>query len=245
MWNVIQIKQHKEVSKRLLKIKDRAFEYIKNKKEVSELEVLDFLYVKLKEFNLKTASQSLIVAFAKNSANPHYSPSKKSNRKLKNGDIIMLDIWARLNQKGAPFADITWMAFRGKKIPQEIEKVFGIVINARNAGINTIKKNLKKKKIISGSKVDKVVRDFIHQNGYGEKFIHGTGHSLGFFSPHGNRNRLRPNSHSSLYKNVAYTIEPGIYLKEKFGVRSEMDFYITDKFKLFLTTDLQKEIIKV
>ncbi|KKQ13492.1 MAG: Peptidase M24 [Candidatus Moranbacteria bacterium GW2011_GWF2_36_839] len=164
---------------------------------------------------------------------------------MKNGNIIMLDIWAKLNQKGAPFADITWMAFRGKKIPQEIEKVFEIVINARNAGIKKIKNNLRKKKIILGSEVDNAVRDFIHRNGYGEKFIHGTGHLLGFFSPHGNRNRLRPNSHSSLHKNVAYTIEPGIYLKGKFGIRSEIDFYITDNFKLVLTTDLQKEIIKL
>jgi Xaa-Pro dipeptidase len=245
MWNAIQIKQHKEASKRLLKIKNQTFEFIKNKKEVSELEVVDFLYVKLKEFNLKTNSQSLIIAFAKNSANPHYSPTKKSNRKIKNGDIIMLDIWARLNQKGAPFADITWMAFRGAKIPKEIEKVFEIIINARDMGIKIIKNNLQKNRIILGSEVDKAVRDFIHQNGYGEKFIHGTGHSLGFFSPHGNRNRLRSNSHLSLHKNVAYTIEPGIYLKEKFGVRSEIDFYITDNFKLVLTTDLQKEIIRL
>lgn len=68
---------------------------------------------------------------------------------------------------------------------------------------------------------------------------------MAFSSPHGNKNRLKPNSHLSLHKNVAYTIEPGIYLKEKFGIRSEIDFYITDKFKLVLTTDLQKKIIKL
>lgn len=68
---------------------------------------------------------------------------------------------------------------------------------------------------------------------------------MAFSSPHGNKNRLRPNSHSKLHMNVAYTIEPGIYLKEKFGVRSEIDFYITDEFKLVLTTDLQKKIIEV
>ncbi|HRY82670.1 MAG TPA: M24 family metallopeptidase [Candidatus Moranbacteria bacterium] len=246
MWTNIQIRQHKEAAKRLLKIKDQTFDFIgKNKRNISELEVQNFLYQKFKEYNLKTDNHPLIIAFGENSANPHYSPTEKTNKKLKTGDIIKLDIWARLSQKGAPFSDITWMAFRGNIIPKEIRRVFNTVIKARDIGIEIIKNNLKKKKIISGHEIDKAVREFVHKSGYSGKFIHGTGHSLGFYSPHGNQNRLRPNSHSYLYKNIAYTIEPGIYLDGKFGVRSEIDFYINNKFKFILTTKLQKEIIKL
>jgi Xaa-Pro aminopeptidase len=245
MWTPEQIKYHKEAAKRLLEIKDLAFEHIRRNKNISELELQIFILEKFKEYDLKMADQPQIVAFGANSAMPHYHPTEKSNRILKRGDVIKIDIWAKVNRKGAPFADITWMGFGGRRPSQKINKIFNIVIAARNKGIKFIKSKLRKKEVPLGKEVDRIVRDYIHQRDYGDKFIHGTGHSLGLYGPHGNKSRLRKSGHRALHKNVAYTIEPGIYLSGQFGIRSEIDFYITDNYKFILTTNLQKKIIEV
>lgn len=250
MWTKVQIINHQEAARRLKKIVDLSFDYIRqNKKDVTEKNIQAFIYEKIKEYDLVIDKTPVIVAFGKNSADPHYHPTAKLNRKLKFGDIIMIDVWARINKKGAPFADITWMGFYGKDVFQKIRKVFDIVIGARDEGIKFIKKELKNKsasqKIPLGKEIDKAVRDYIHVHGYGDKFIHGTGHSLGLHGPHGSLRKIRINAHKPLHKNVAYTIEPGIYLEGEFGMRSEVDFYITADFKFILTTDLQKKIILI
>lgn len=246
MWTSEQIKNHQEAAKRLKKITDLAFDYIgQNKKGITEKDVQLFIYEKIKKYNLVIDKTPVIVAFGKSSADPHYHPTEKNNKKLKTSDVIMIDVWARLNKKDAPFADITWMGFCGKNIPQKVNKIFDIVIGARDAGIKFIKKELKNKKTPSGKEVDGIVRDHIHHRGYGDKFIHGTGHSLGFRGPHGNRSRINRKGRKILPKNVAYTIEPGIYLNGKFGVRSEIDFYIDDNCRFILTTLAQKKIVKI
>lgn len=246
MWTKNQIKNHQEAAKRLKKIIDLSFAYIRlNKKSITEKEVQVFIYEKIKELDLFIDKTPVIVAFGSSSSDPHYNPDGKSNRKLRSGDIIMIDLWGRLNKIGAPFADITWMGYCGRKMPKEMEKVFNIVLKSRDEGIRFIKNELKKGEMPIGKEIDKIVRDYIHQNGYGDKFIHGTGHSLGFHGPHGNMRLLRKNAHRPLHKNVAYTIEPGIYLEDKFGIRSEMDFYISNNYKFVATTVIQRKIFSI
>ena len=245
MWGKEQIKHHKEATKRLLKIKDLSFEHVRKNEGISELELQIFILEKFKEYNMQTADQPQIVAFGANSAIPHYYPTEKSNKILKKGDVIKLDIWAKLDKKDAPFADITWVGFYGEHLSQKVNKIFNVVVEARDKGIGFIKTKLEKKEVPLGKEVDRVVRDYIHLCGFGDKFIHGTGHSLGLHGPHGNKSRIRKNGHKHLRMNEAYTIEPGVYLKGEFGIRSEIDFYIDEKYKLVLTTDLQRKIIKV
>lgn len=246
MWTNEQIKNHKEAAKRLKKIVDLAFLTIRENKNILEKEVQDFVYQKIKELRMVTDKiNPQIVAFGLSSAMPHYHPTEKSNKKIKRGDIVKIDVWARLKKKGAPFADITWMGYCGGNVPKNVQKIFDIVIGAREEGVRFIKKELKKKNIPLGKEVDKVVRDYIHKHGFGEKFIHGTGHSLGLHGPHGSLRKIRQNAHKPLHKNVAYTIEPGIYLEGKFGIRSEIDFFINDKLEIVITTALQKKIIRI
>lgn len=244
MWTKEHIADHREAAKRLLKIKDQIFAYIEKNKNITELEAQVFLYEKFKEAELKTDKTPLIVAFSSSSADPHYHPSSLRNRMIRNGSI-MIDIWGRLNKKNAPFADITWMGYRGESVPQKMQKIFDIVIGARDEGIKFIKKKLKKGEMPLGKEVDKAVRDHINGRGYGEKFIHGTGHSLGFLGPHGNKSRISRKGQKHLRFGTAYTIEPGIYLPNQFGVRSEIDFYVDNNFRLIITTEVQKKIIKI
>ena len=134
------------------------------------------------------------------------------------------------------------MAYKGSKVPEEIMKVFQIITSARDKGVSFIQDKLKEKIIPSGNEIDNVVRNFIHESGFEGKFLHSTGHSLGFSSCHGRNRHIKHSNKRPLLKNLGYTIEPGIYLKDEFGIRSEIDFYIDDNFNLIITTPVQKEM---
>lgn len=155
--------------------------------------------------------------------------------------MVLIDIWARLKQ-GGPYADITWMAYYGKPTKKELE-IFNIVIKARNKALSHLKKEVSKGKTPTGAKINQIAKDTIDSYGYLKNFDHFTGHSLGTFSPHGNKAGLRPSNNKKLI-NMGYTIEPGIYLKNKFGARSEINVYLQNK-KVILTTPLQKKLVMI
>lgn len=242
MWTKEQVRKHQEAARRLLEIKDLVFAYLKKHQSLNERQLHQFILKRYKEFGLVTDEDLAIVAFGQNTANVHYFPGKNSQR-LKKNSLIMLDLWARLDKPRAPFADITWMAYCGKRIPAKIERVFTVVKQARDQGLKRIERELAKKKLPRGSTLDKTARDFIARRGLGKRFLHSTGHCLGFNTPHGDGGGLTKHNKHPLLKNLGYTLEPGVYLKNKFGVRSEIDFYINDKMKLIITTDVQDKII--
>jgi len=226
----------------LNKIIGEVSKYIKNNPETTDVAVRQFIKQRYKVYNLISDKQSSIVAFDRDTANVHFYA--ETPRKLKSSDLIMVDIWGRLAIKGAPFADITWMLYYGEKPSAEYTAAFKIVVEARGKAVAYIKKNLVKHIVPTGKETDSVVRNYLAHHGHEEKFLHGTGHSLGLTNPHGNRARINRKGRSSLPLNVGYTIEPGIYFKN-FGIRSEIDFYIDNNYKFIMTTKLQKKIIKI
>jgi len=242
-WTKQQIENHKKAARLVTKIKDETFLCIKNNKNISEFEVQEFVRGRFKNYSMKTDAWRPIISFRENTAHVHYYASEKKAKKLKPESLVLVDIWARLNKKGAPFADITWMGYYGKKIPSDIANKFSIVINARNKALNYVKGIVKKKMIPTGREIDSVARDHIDGTGFGKYFPHGTGHSLGFINDHGRGVNLNQKGRGKLSKMIGYTIEPGIYIKNKVGFRSEIDFYIDEKYKLFITTKMQKEIV--
>ena len=244
MWNNEQIKKHIETAELLDKIKNETFEYISLHKNTSEKDIQEFILKKFKENNIKSDKDPPIVAFNENSAIPHYFPSGKS-KLLKKNSWILIDLWAKLKNSKSPFADITWVAYYGDKIPKRIQKIFNIVIKARDSALDYIKKELEKGKMPIGKEVDKITRGIISNEGFNGKFVHGTGHSIGFTSPHGNRSNLNKKGRKHMSINLGYTIEPGIYIKNEFGIRSEIDFYINKKKKLIITTNTQNRIILI
>lgn len=245
MWSKIQIKNHQEAAKRLLLVKDAVFDFLGRNPSATEFQTYQFILKKYRECELVTDLGLAIVAFGKNTANVHYFPKRKNSPRLKKNSLIMLDIWARLDRLNAPFADITWMAYCGERIPAKVKRVFTIVKQARDRGLKYIEQELKKKRLPLGSKLDQAARGHIARAGLGAHFLHNTGHCLGFYSPHGDGGGLTKLNRFPLAKNLGYTIEPGIYLKGNFGVRSEIDFYINDKFELVVTTEVQQAIILI
>jgi len=241
-WTKQEINDHITACKILDRIKDSAFNYISKNPGISEYEVQRFILNEYKKNNLKS-TLSPIVAFNASSASPHYFPKKKS-LKLENDMLILIDIWARSNGVKKPFSDITWMGYKGK-MSDEMIKVSDIVFLARDRCVEHLRKKLSEKNIPTGYELDAIARKVIADHGYGKNFIHGTGHSIGFVSPHGTYGRIRKSNKQKLLLNMGYTIEPGIYLKGKFGVRSEIDFYITSDYKLVITTPVQKRLIRI
>jgi Xaa-Pro aminopeptidase len=245
MWSKKQIEDHRTAARSLVKIKDLTFEYIRKNDDVTEYDVQQFIIKKFDEFGIHSDKYPPIVSFGTDTSIPEFYP-KKDSKRLEKGNLIMIDLWAKLNNKDAPFADITWLAYQGKKIPTKIQKVFNTAITARDDALEYIRKELHDGNIPTGIDVDKIVRDVIIDAGFEKNILHETGHSIGIIEDHGPKpDWIYWENFSRLNKNLAYTIEPGIYLKDEFGVRVEMDFYISDGNKLIITTELQKKIIIV
>ncbi len=244
-WNEKMKENHKRAAKLLEEIKDRAFDYIRNHGECDECEVQEFIVEEFKKNGLISDKDPPIVAFHGNTGEVHYFAKKEDSKKLGKEGLILIDIWAKLPGENGVYADITWMEYKGKEIPEEINRAFGLVIKARDECLRFIKDELKKGKIPSGNEADKIVRNLFEKEGVLENFKHSTGHSLGEevhgIYPYLNTRSLIPN----LLENMGYTIEPGLYFEKDFGVRSEMNFYINEKMELVLTTELQKEIVRI
>jgi Xaa-Pro aminopeptidase len=261
MWTKKQIEQHKRAAFLLDKIKNEAFIFIAERihpstrsggKEVTEWQVHEFILGQYKKHGLVTAGNKTIVAFGRNTRHIHYYPEKTRTSHLATGSLVMLDIWARLRERGAPYADITWMAYAGRKAPPEIQMIFDIVIEARDRCLEFIQAHSKWNILPTGKEADSIARNVIMKAGFEKTFRHSTGHGLGLVSPHWRGRNLSQRNKYALLPQVGYTIEPGIYLKDEqvrrrtgFGCRSEMNFYIGEKGNLAATTPLQRKIVLI
>lgn len=243
MWSKEQIEQHKQAADLLYKIVLQTVSFLKRNSNSTEYETKLYIRKLMKDKGLATDKTSPIVAFRENTSFVHYFPEPDAAKKLTPNSLILFDLWASLKDKSAPYADITWMLYFGKKAPKAMEKYFKLVTDSRDEAIKYIKRSLKKRIIPIGKDIDLQVRKFLHQHGQADKFLHGTGHSLGFTYAHGQKTRISPKGKQSLPLNVGYTIEPGIYFKDQFGFRSEIDFYIDENLNFKLTTKVQNKII--
>jgi Xaa-Pro dipeptidase len=192
--------------------------------------------------NLLTADPP-IVAVNANSGNPHYEPGAEHSAPINEGDFLLLDVWGKKNIPGAVYYDITWTGFVGKAASDRQRKIFEIVRDARDRGVKKVQDAVGSGKAICGWEVDRVVRDHISQAGFGEQFIHRTGHSIGtdIHANGANMDDLETHDERQILSNSCFSIEPGIYLPE-FGVRSEVDVLVTPK-GAEVTGKIQREIV--
>ena len=184
-----------------------------------------------------------IVAVNANASNPHYAPSAEHNSPIREGDLVLLDVWAKLNQPGAIYYDITWMGFVGKSPSDKHREIFDLVRRARDAGVETVKSAIAAGKKIAGWEVDKATRDVIDNAGYGKYFIHRTGHSIAT-EVHGNganMDNLEIHDERQILPNTCFSVEPGIYLPG-FGVRSEVNVMVR-KGAADVTGKVQRELV--
>ncbi len=168
-----------------------------------------------------------IVGFQENAANPHYEPRAGSDRRLAVGDVLLLDLWAG-PAKGSVFADQTWMAFAGRTPPPEVVKVWTTVRDARDAAVARLREAWSAGRAVTGADLDDAARGVISQAGYGEYFLHRTGHSidrdLHGSGPHLDNFETRDTR--TLLAGIGFSVEPGVYLPGRFGVRSEINVFL-------------------
>jgi Xaa-Pro aminopeptidase len=241
-WTDKQVSQHKTAADLLCKIMDRAFDFIRQNQNVTEYEVQQFIRSKYKQYDMVEDVDPPIVAFRENTSFVHYFPTEKTAKKLMDNTLIMIDIWARLNEPNAPFADITWMAWHGDKVPADIQEGFDTILKSRDVGMDFIREKLAAGQVISNKELGKATEDITLASDIQDLVPHAYGHSLGTISCHGNLGVIHGKSTTDLIKQVGYTMEPGIYVEGKYGFRSEVDFLVTENGKLDITTKVQTEL---
>lgn len=186
-----------------------------------------------------------IVAVNGNSGNPHYEPRADRSTPIREGDFVLLDVWAKQDRSDAVYYDITWTGFVGKAPSERMKQVFTLVRDARDAGVKKVQDAISTGKSIAGWEVDRAVRDHIEKGGFGKYFIHRTGHSIGteVHANGANMDDLEIHDERRILPNSCFSIEPGVYLPE-FGVRSEVDMMVRPR-GAEVTGKIQKEIVVI
>jgi Xaa-Pro dipeptidase len=250
-WNDEQLNDNLGSATHLHQIVDETFGFIRrnilSNTAITEYDVQQFMALEFKKRGLITSSDPNCSVNA-NSANPHYEPTKEIHSPLQKGDYVLLDLWAKKDKPQSVYADITWMGFLGETVPDEFERIFQIVKGGRDAALNYIRTSMQTGKTIHGFEVDDAARNYISQQGYGEYFVHRTGHSIGE-EVHGNganMDNLETRDERTLIPRTSFSIEPGIYLRDKFGVRSEIDVYISTNREVVVTgLPMQETVVPI
>jgi len=249
VWDKAAWQSHQMASQRVLGAFDHAWAYIaaevRRRGEVRESEVQDALMRYFDQQGLVT-DHPPIVAAGPNSGDPHYAPQAGSDAAIVPGSFVLLDIWGKLREPGAVFADYTRVGYLGDEAPEPIRRVFEIVTGARDAAIDRVRQAFAQGDRLCGWQVDRAARDVIDKTGYGEAFIHRTGHSIGQ-ETHGNganMDDLETHDERQVLPGTCFSIEPGIYLDE-FGIRSEINVYVDADGNVHVTGNPQTEIHRV
>ena len=236
-------------NKKNLMIKDEAFAKIKElilkNGETSEYEIQKFICDRFHEEGM-VYDDPAIVAIGKNASDPHYGPSEEVSSPIRKGDLVLIDMWAKMDDPEGVYADITWMGYVGEEVPEVYAKRFEILKKAIEADFEFLKNELPKR-AVAGYEVDQISRDYIKEAGFAEYFVHRTGHNIAVdVSPHGpgvNIDNYESHDTREIIDGVTFSLEPGIYAPD-FGMRSETNVYIKDRQPIYVAGH-QEEIIPI
>lgn len=246
IWSDEALKTHRAASERLYRVKDRAFEMVrharKSRRRLTEIDVQHAMTGWFVDEGLISDAPPLVAA-QENAGNPHYMPSDQKPRAIGENEVVLLDLWGKLDTPGAVFADITWVGFTGAAVPERIAQAFAAARDGRDAAIALVKGAAATGRALRGFEVDRACRAVIDRAGLGEYFIHRTGHSLGT-EVHGNgvhMDDFETHDERRLIPGTGFTIEPGIYTKD-FGVRTEINMFVGER-EATVTGPLQTDFV--
>ena len=245
-WTPEQLADHRESAGKLGQIVNQAFAYAGEHlaEGVTEFQVAEFIRRRFAEESMESPDGP-IVAVNANASDPHYEPSAERTSAIKEGDWLLIDLWAKGTAPGSVYADITWVAYVGDSVPPRQQEIFDIVTGARDAALRYLEDAHKQGTPVQGWQADQVAREFIGSRGYGEYFTHRLGHSIGFevHSEAVNLDSFETHDTRRIIPGVCFSIEPGIYLPE-FGVRSEIDVFMSADGP-FATSPVQHEVVLI
>jgi len=245
-WTAEQLESHLSAGASVDRIVREAFQQaargVREGKPLTEYDLQQWMLQQFDAAGLMT-EEGPDVAVGPNASDPHYGPAHGKSALIREGELLLLDVWAKKKTPGSVYYDVTWIGFTGAKVPEEHAKVFGVVRVARDKAVELIRTSIAKNKPLQGWQVDNAARNVIKAAGYGEYFFHRTGHNIGE-SVHGNganMDGLESRDVRHLIPRTCTSIEPGIYLP-KFGIRSEVNVYIGEK-EARVTGAVQTEIL--
>ncbi|HLK50196.1 MAG TPA: M24 family metallopeptidase [Bryobacteraceae bacterium] len=245
-WSAAALESHLEAGRRVDRVRAAAFDFIRertrNGAALQELEVKGFVLDGFANGGMIT-DHGPIVGVNANASNPHYEPSKEMTSPIRRGDFVLLDMWAKLDQPGAVYYDITWTGFCGDQPSDAMRNVFSVVAGARDAAIERVTSAVAAGQPLCGYEVDDAARSFIDTRGFGAYFTHRTGHSIGQ-EVHGNganMDNLETHDERRVSPWTCFSIEPGVYLPE-FGIRSEVNMFVGDR-EARVTGEIQRELL--
>ncbi|MFA6540513.1 MAG: M24 family metallopeptidase [Bacteroidota bacterium] len=250
-WSESQYADAQKTANILLRTVDKAFifigDHLRAGDKVTEYDVQKMIMGEFEKQNLTTYAPANCSVNG-NGANPHYDPSVEQSDEIRKGDYILIDWWAKNKLPGSVYADFTWVGYAGTAVPKKYQEVFDIVKGARDAAVAYLRKEFAAGNTVRGCDVDDVTRKYIADRGYGEYFVHRTGHNIGE-EVHGNGahiDNFETMDVREIIPETCFSIEPGIYLPGEFGIRLEIDVYITNTREVILLGDkIQNEIVTI
>lgn len=245
-WTPAQLRMHIAAGRKIHSILERAFAraagFARRGRRLTEYDLRQWILDEFARQGITTA-EGPIAAVGPSSADPHYEPTARRSRAIRRGELLLLDVWGKLNRPGAVYYDVTWTGFLGPRVPERHARVFEAVRRARDAAIALIDARLRAGQRVRGWEADRAARDAIRSAGFGRYFVHRTGHSIGT-EVHGNGANLDGlETHDSrpLIPGTCFSVEPGVYLPA-FGVRSEVNVFLEPR-RARVTGPMQTEIL--
>jgi len=242
---------HVEAGKILQMVKDEAFKEIcrrvKSGNNPTEYQIYEYM-VNMMKTNGLAFNDGPIVAVNEHAADPHFEPTPENTFRMKEGDLVLIDLWAKLNKPRSIYYDITWMGYIGETVPEKIENIFQIARNGRDTALNLVRRRFSRRESLYGWEVDDACRNVIKEAGLAEYFTHRTGHNIGE-EVHGNGvniDNLETKDERLIIPGTCFSVEPGIYMEhEKIGFRTEIDVFVTDEGNVEVSGAIQEKVIPI
>jgi Xaa-Pro dipeptidase len=217
---------------------------VRNRGETSEDAVQRVILNHFEDHELTTYHPPIVGVNA-NSGDPHY---ETGSAPIRAGDFVLVDLWAKLDRPRAVYSDLTRVGFVGDTVPEKYARVFAVVAAARDAAINCVRRAFLESRPLCGWEVDDAARRVIDDAGYGQFFVHRTGHSIGQ-ETHGNganMDNLETREERRVLPGTCFSVEPGIYLPGDFGVRSEVNVFVDWRGEVHVTAgEVQAEVVPI
>lgn len=247
-WTPAQLEMHFEAGRRVDQIRVEAFETIRHAtragRELDEFEVQQFVMRRFAEHGLVTNHPPIVGANV-NAADSHYTPPATGSAPIRPGDLVLLDLWAKLDDPDAVYYDITWMAYCGENVPDRMAQAFAAVVEARNVGIQFVRQAVCDRRMLRGFEVDDAVSGHLRACGMAPYIRHRTGHSIGR-EVHGvgaNMDNTETHDVRPIIPWTCFSIEPALYLPD-FGVRTEINLFV-DEHGARVTGEMQDEVLRL
>ena len=250
VWTDRQLESHQYATEALRRIVDDAFAHvgasITKGRVLTEYGLQQFILARIHDAGMTTSSAP-IAAVDAHSADPHYGPVASGSSPITRENLLLIDLWAKQTEPGSVYGDITWTGYTDKQVPAKQRMIFDYVRQGRDAALSFVREQVASGRFPFGWEVDDVCRNVIRDAGYGDFFVHRTGHSIGE-EVHGNGaniDNLETQDGRRLMPRTCFSIEPGIYLPKEFGIRSELDVYVSEREALVYGEPLQTDIVPI